>query len=457
MTISRRGLLAGAGAGVLGAIGIGRLGRLARAGVTRAPTRLVIIHKPCGTVPAAYDCAGSGGADFTLSPILEPFADLRDQLVVVDGRDIRKAPRTPFEDHGNAMVTFMTGGITYKAAGSDVALAVRASIDQLLAGDPRFAGDAPIGSLQLAADTRSAALFTRTLSYGGRGAPLPAEQAPAAAYARVFGTLADPALSPAALARARQRKHSVLDFARASIARMQPALAGAERARLDRHLASIREVERLLDRSASRDTGALERQIVAVDPAQLDAQHAEIGRAHLELVRVAFQCDLARVVTFGWASGQSAVNFSRLIPGVEDLGYHLLTHAGANRDHDEAAVHRWYNEHIAAFARSLRATPDVDGRTLLDNTLIVVWSEMRLGVHTFDGVPIQLIGGAGGRLVGNRLLRYDHRPTNDLWLAVARALGLPLDCFGDRERCTGRLADVFAPGDTAPISASAGG
>ncbi len=443
--MNRRHFLTGTGA-ALGtfALGASRFLRFAHGEPTRAPTRLLIVHKPIGTVPDQYDCAGDG-RDFTLSPILAPFADLRGHMTVIDGLDIMKAPNTPFEDHGNGMVTFMTGGTVFKPATSDVAMAERASIDQLLARLPGFAGDAPIRSLQVAADTRSTQLMTRTLSYVGRGAPMPPEQRPFASYARVFGTLADPGLAGAELAHARARQQSVLDFSRAGLSRIAPRLGAPERERLDRHLQAIRETEQLLDRTINFDSSQLEASVRAVDPTLLDAQHGTIGGAHLAIIRAAFQCDLTRIATFGWASGQSSVNFSRLIPGVEDLGFHSISHGGHNRDRDEAAVHRWYNERLAEFLRSLRDTPDVDGRTLLDNTLVVVWSEMRLGTHTFENVPIQLFGGAGGRLRGGKLVRAGKRPTNDLWLAVANAFGHTMTSFGDAERCTGALPGVFEP------------
>jgi len=420
--VKRRTFLKGALAS-FGALG---LSRLVRGDIPRAPLRLLIIHKPNGTIPAAYDT------------ILEPFADLSASMVVVEGLDIKKKPNTPGEDHGNGMVTFTTGGITFRADASSVPLAERASIDQLLAREPAIVGDAPIRSLQLAADVRSAALFTRTLSYAGRGAPIPSVQNPQAAFTRVFGSLAAPGGDPTTV---RMRKQSVLDFAAADLQRVTGSLVGAERERLDRHLEAIREVERLLDRSAGFDSSTVAQQVLAIDNAQLDAQHGEIGAAHFAIVRAAFQCDLTRIVTFGWASGQSQLNFSRLLPGVENLGYHDITHMGTHVDQDGTAVHRWYNERMAEMLRTLRDTPDLDGRTLLDNTLVVVWSEMRTAPnHTFDSVPIQLFGGG---LIGGRRLVYANRPTNDLWLTIANHLGHPMTCFGDAERCTGPLPDLF--------------
>lgn len=429
--MTRRSLLAGAG----GALLAGAMTRLVRGEVPRAPQRLLIIHKPIGTVPARYDCAG-GERDFTLSPILEPFADLREHMVILDGVTIRKATNTPGEDHGNAIVTAMTGGVPFKTL-SGVATAERPSIDQLLARSP-FAADTPISSLQLAADVRFTDRFTSVLSYADRAAPMPPEGRPVAVYARVFGALADPGVDAITLGRARQRRKSVLDFARGNLAKISAKVGIEGRARLDRHLAAIRETELLLDRSAGFDTTALEASVRAADVLHLDAHHAEIGRAHLDIVRAAFQCDLTRIVNFGWASGQSQVDFSKLLPSFEPMGHHILSHSA--RPDDEAAIHRWYNEQTAAFLQTLRDTPDVDGRSLLDNTLVVMWSEMRLGIHTFDNVPLVLFGGG---IDGGRLVRAGGYSTNDLWLAIANRFGLPLTTFGDPERCTGALPGLF--------------
>jgi hypothetical protein len=446
MTISRRRFLAGAGS-ALGAMSLrpSLAARLA-SDVTggRAPTRLLIVHKPTGTVPETYDCAG-GETDFTLSPILEPFADLRDHMVVVAGLTVPKASNTPGEDHGNAIVTFMTGGVPFKPDGTGIAVAERISIDQILASDPAFSGGVPIHSLQLAADDRALQFFIRILSYAGRGAPLPAEQDPMAAYARVFGTFSDGVTSPADVARIRANKQSVLDFARGDLRRLRGRLGSDGRARLDRHLAAITEVEQIVRKVVGYDTGPLHAELMRTDAQQRDVQHGQIGRAHLDIVRAAFQCDLTRVAAFQWGSMEA--NFSRIIPGLTDIGYHTLSHyTGAPvYDAELTTIHRWYNELLAEFLRTLRDTPDSDGRSLLDNTLVVSWSEIRRGSHTFDNLPIQLFGGAGGRLAGGRLMRYANQPTNDLWLTIAQALGQDMTVFGDPERCTGPLAGLFAP------------
>ncbi|MCG8423769.1 MAG: DUF1552 domain-containing protein [Proteobacteria bacterium] len=449
--LNRRAFLAGMGGLALGSAALGSkyLIRPAGAETDRPPTRLLIIHKPCGTVPENYHCTG-GERDFTLSPILEPFAPLRPHMVVVEGLRIAKRERTPGQDHGNGMVTFMTGGVTIKARGFRTVTADRESIDHILATDRGVGGNTPIRSLHLAADVRSDRdeLFTRVLSYSGRASPVPPETRPVAAYTRVFGGLFSDGVDRATLEhveRARSRRKSILDFSRTGVERLYNRVGAAERIRLDAHVDAIRETERLIDNSLScagaADLTQLRRE---VDVEQIDDLHGEFGLAHLNIIRTAFQCDLTRIATFAWGPGNSPINFSRLIPGVENMGYHTITHSGSNRAHDETAIHRWYNERMAEFLITLRDTPDFDGSSLLDNTLVVVWSEVRLGSpHTFDNIPIQLFGHAGLQLGGGRLLRFAGRSTNDLWLTIANALGHPMECFGDAQRCKGPLAGLF--------------
>lgn len=428
--ISRRGFLLGSGAAAL-------LSRIAspiavsRATEPRpAPLRVLLVHKPVGTVPARYDCASVDA----LSPILAPFADLRQHMVIVDGLENRKQANTPGEDHVNGITTFMTGGIPFKPDGSDVPVMARASIDQILAANPRVAGTTPIRSLQLTADDRGYQFLLRAISSAGRGMPLPPEESPLAAFARIFGTLSD---------RPRSQKQSVLDFTRQDLARMRPQLGIEDRQRIDRHLTAIREVEQVMHQVERFDPLPLRQQMRQATDARdesRDRAHAQVGRAHLDLVRVAFQCDLTRIACFTW--GSWITNVAALVPALAAREYHELSHLGL--PDAETAVHRFYNEQLAAYLRTLRETIDFDGNTLLDNTLVVSWSEMQTGEHAFGNLPIQLFGGANGRLAGGRIVRYPGHSTNDLWRTLLNALGDTSDGFGDADKNAGQLRGLFA-------------
>jgi hypothetical protein len=450
LLLSRRAFAAGLGSAAAAGLLVGRpLLRFASAQEDAArPKRLLIIHKPCGTVPANYLPQGAS-TEFTLSRILSPFESLRQSMIVLTGLDIKKKQNTPGQDHGNGMVTFMTGGVTIQDPAFTAVIAERESIDQILARDTRVSGSAPFASVQLAADIRSDRdeVFTRVLSYSGRAAPLPPEHRPASAFAQVFGELMPGGATPEnieALERARQRKRSVLDFLGGSLGRLSARAPAEQRPKLETHLVAVRELERALDVQAVCGATASTAQaaVTLADTSAVDDHHGEIGLAQLEIIRAAFQCDLTRVATFMWASGNSHINFSRTLPGVENAGHHAITHNGVNREDDETRIHEWYCQKLAGFLNSLRETPDGDG-SLLDNTLIVVFSEITLGKHTFDNVPIQIFGGKGTGLQGGRVLDFGGRSTNDLWLAIAAALGAPLESFGDSDKFTEPLSGIF--------------
>jgi hypothetical protein len=52
--------------------------------------------------------------------------------------------------------------------------------------------------------------------------------------------------------------------------------------------------------------------------------------------------------------------------------------------------------------------------------------------HNFDPLPVVLVGGASGRLKGNRHIRHaPHTPMSNLLLAMLQKMGAPVDKIGD--------------------------
>ena len=92
------------------------------------------------TIPEAYHPTMWGGR-LSLSPILAPLESVRGEMTVVAGLDNLKKPNTPGHDHGNGMVTFMTGGETTTDPEFLAVIAERISIYQIFARDRAFTGD----------------------------------------------------------------------------------------------------------------------------------------------------------------------------------------------------------------------------------------------------------------------------------------------------------------------------
>jgi len=91
---------------------------------------------------------------------------------------------------------------------------------------------------------------------------------------------------------------------------------------------------------------------------------------------------------------------------------------------------------LSEFIDKLKATPDGDG-TLLDHSLIYFGSGMSNGnLHDRSNPPALLIGGANGKLKGDRHIVAKKEPTANLLLSIAQLYGAQIDQFG---ASTGRL------------------
>jgi hypothetical protein len=99
----------------------------------------------------------------------------------------------------------------------------------------------------------------------------------------------------------------------------------------------------------------------------------------------------------------------------------------------------FYMEQFAAFLQKLEATKDVDGNSMLHNSMIVYGSGNADGNrHTHVNLPVLLAGGGGGTLTPGRYVKHGSQPMANMYLSMADRMGVPaLQRFGDS---TGRLA-----------------
>jgi hypothetical protein len=113
--------------------------------------------------------------------------------------------------------------------------------------------------------------------------------------------------------------------------------------------------------------------------------HQVLGRTQLEIIKAAFLCDLIRVGTFMWAAGTSNVLFptsfdGAMLPGYAPLlaapHYAVLGLEPADTTGRAilawgAAIDRFYSDQTSQALQAFDAATDLDGNTLLDNTVVV--------------------------------------------------------------------------------------
>jgi hypothetical protein len=97
-------------------------------------------------------------------------------------------------------------------------------------------------------------------------------------------------------------------------------------------------------------------------------------------------------------------------------------------------VNRFFLEQTAYIARKMSAIQE-GPRTLLDNTMLMHCSSMMVGAkHNNDELPILVLGDAGGRLQGGRVLNYQGKPERQLcrlFLSMMDKMNVHPKAFGD--------------------------
>jgi hypothetical protein len=111
--------------------------------------------------------------------------------------------------------------------------------------------------------------------------------------------------------------------------------------------------------------------------------------------------------------------------------HHLLSHSDGE---DYLKVNQLFMEQVAYIARKLDSIHEGE-HTLLDNTMLMHCSSMMVGAkHNNDELPILVLGDAGGRLQGGRVLDYQGKPERQLcrlFLSMMDKMNVHPKAFGD--------------------------
>jgi hypothetical protein len=393
--------------------------------------RFQTFYVPNGMAMQHWLPKGEGGA-FELSPILEPLAAYRNQMLVLSG-----IKSNWNYIHAGASGSFLTG--TTRGGRNEVEIIADVSIDQLLAR--HFSAETQVASLELSMDAPANAgactgnlscVYTHTLSWRSPTQPLPMEYNPRAVFEKLFG---DSGSMERGAREARMRQHkSILDSVNEKLTDLKRGLGPQDQVKVNEYTDAIRDVERRIQRAEEQsddlDTPTLE-QPQGVPPVFED--HLALM---LDLQLLAFQSDLTRVISFMIGKEQSARPYPQV--GVPEA-HHPLSH------HNEvpeliahmSKINRYHTQLFAQYLAKLRATPDGDG-SLLDHMTILYGSGISNSTHhSGDNLPLMVVGGGAGRLKGGRHLAYTDKPTMaNLLVTLMDKMDVPIDHIGGS---TGRL------------------
>jgi hypothetical protein len=441
--LSRRAVLRGAGgvAVALPWLEIMSGGRESRA--QGAPARrFLAVFNPGGTILESWTPTGTE-ADFALSPILNPLADVKDSLLVLNGIDMKSAVG---EQNAAGMVAWLTGTPQVTSQGYSSG----PSIDQVLAR--RLYDGQAFPSLELAVRwgtgrARGAVSPWDVVSFADDETfvPIKPRLDPVAIYEALFGVSGGHGANAA-------WERSVLDAVGQRYSRLAARLGQEDRVRLEQHLTGIRVLElrlaetqsllprcrppALIDTSDYDPLAGLESSDDgSVVDAATDAAIPKVGKLMTDMLVMALACDLTSVGTLLWADSESKYT----LPWLElPQTHYYYQNGGGFRPAECEAIATWYSQQNA-YLLSEMARVDMGGHSLLDESVVFFGSNIQNpATHVKTSMPF-LLGGRGGGLRSGRFLTYDHPSHNDLLVSLLNLFGDTRTTFGSPMHCTGPL------------------
>ena len=433
LTIPRRKVLRGFGACVALPWLEGMMARAAQtAAAAEIPRRAAFLYVPNG-VSMDHWRPKTSGDDFELTTTLQPLAEFRDQMMVISGLTLDKA-RDHGDgggDHARALSAFLTCCQPRKTSGADIRVGV--SVDQIAAwklGDmtrlPSLEIGCDAGNQVGNCDSGYSCAYSNNISWRTENTPQAKEVNPRLVFERLFldesGTTAKDREKRLAL------KKSILDTVHSDANRLNSRLGLSDQRKLDEYLSSIRSIELQLEK-AEKDNSQINPGMSK--PYGVPADFAEHFKLMTDMITVAFQADLSRVVTFLVTREGSSRAYREI--GIPD-GHHPLTHHQNNPEMMEkvAQINHYHVKQFAGWIEKLKATKEGDSN-LLANSMIAYGAGLSDGNrHTHEDLPLLIAGHAAGKIKsGRRIVYRKETPISNLFLTMMDNMGVKAEHFGD--------------------------
>jgi hypothetical protein len=279
--------------------------------------------------------------------------------------------------------------------------------------------DTRLPSLELTTALGGARLAWRTPTQS-----LPQEGNPRAVFQKLFGQ-GDTDKERAAIL---FETGSILDRVKGQANRLQASLGVRDRVVVSDYLDSVREIERRVQMASKQDTASLN---VPDAPVGTPNDITEHFKLMFDLMALAFQADITRVITFSLDREASMRTYTNL--GIAE-GFHPLSHHGNNPQKQDKLVQiqKYHTEVFAGFIKKIEAAKESDG-TVLDHSTILFGSNMsNSDRHNNDPLPSALLGHGHGRIKGGQHLKYpqDSRFA-DLLQTIFDRNNIPVKSIGD--------------------------
>ncbi len=378
------------------------------------------------------------GRDFKFVPD-NPFSAVdsyRDYMTIVSNTDVKMAEAFAAPeiggDHFRSSAVFLTQSHPKQTQGSDIWAGT--SLDQMYA--KRFGQATPMPSMQFCIENLDQAggctynyscAYTDSISWASPNEPLPMIRDPRVAFDMLFGAGGTPEARTARL----QTRRGILDWINDEVKNISTGLGPSDRARLDRYLTDVNELERRIKMIEARNTSGDSRQLPDA-PAGVPDSFGEHMKLMFDLQVLALQTDMTRVISF--KTGRDAQN--RVFPeSGSSQPFHPASHHGDTEPRiiEFNKINKYRVSQMAYFLDKMKNTMDGD-QSLLDKTMIIWGSPMaNSNVHNHRRCPLVVFGHANGQIKGGEHFKAtEDTPMANVMLTLMHKLGLDdIKTFGD--------------------------
>ena len=465
-SISRRTILRGAGVALTLPWMESLLPRTASAADAAVPIRYMPIFIPNGAPELWKPTATGAGTAWKLSSILEPFGALKAKMQVLSGFENGSAfnasgSASVEPSHGRqpgAWLTCVDPESVKKRLNTQME-ANGISVDQIMAAHAAFANKTPMASLQVGLSTVHSycdgkqCSNSRSISWKTETQPMYKKVDPLAAFLAITSVIpgggggGDNALAKKLAATRGSILDSVIENATATRAK----LSKADQNRMDEFLTSVRTVEAKVTKVSEGMGGVAcaqspkptmatvtEEGITKTTATYNKGAHADAMNA---LIVMAFQCNVTQIVTYMLEDERSEFVYDHVTKrtftatgSTPGSGTCPEYHGGGQHgsQDDFGAITHWNMGKVAALCTALDAVKEANGKTILDNSVILLGGAMHGSNHSCDQLPTALIGGGGGKLKVDQHVDLGNRPLRDLHFTVMNSVfGMGVANFGD--------------------------
>ena len=404
-----------------------------------APLRMAYLYIPNGVNVDKWKPKGLG-ADYEAAETFAPLSSHRKDFQIFSGFENHNAVggSDGAGDHARSTATFLTSARARKTAGADIRVGI--SVDQVAAN--AIGNRTWIPSLELssdgvrksgACDSGYSCAYQFNLSWRSATQPMTPEANPRAVFERLFGYGTPKERNESF---ERRRTMSMLDFIQHDARSLHRHLGRKDQQKLDEYLTGVREIERRVEKQ--EELGSPPDPGVPA-PAGIPGDYGAHLRLMMDMMVLAFQTDATRVSSYLLAHDGSNRTFKQI--GVAD-GHHNISHHQRNPDKLESIgrIDLWYMQQFAYFLEKMKNTEDVDGKSLLHNSMVLYGGGISDGhSHSHNNLPIVMAGNAGGNFHPGRHVQGERVALANLHVRMLNEFGVKTERFGDSD---GEVKDI---------------